>query len=63
MLLLAVSTSLLYFHVYKYKRFFCFLDGKGWRSPENCMAAPARCHLRNWKVSIPQIIKCVRNNK
>ncbi|XP_050967334.1 neurturin [Labeo rohita] len=27
-------------------------DGKGWRSLENCMAAPARCHLRNWKVML-----------
>ncbi|CAM4620070.1 unnamed protein product [Leuciscus chuanchicus] len=24
-------------------------NGKGWRSPENCMA---RCHLRNWKVML-----------
>ncbi|XP_067314347.1 neurturin [Pseudorasbora parva] len=27
-------------------------DGKGWRSPEKCMGAPARCHLRNWKVML-----------
>ncbi|XP_059415482.1 neurturin-like [Carassius carassius] len=27
-------------------------DGNGWRSLETCMAAPARCHLRNWKVML-----------
>ncbi|XP_043097216.1 neurturin isoform X2 [Puntigrus tetrazona] len=27
-------------------------DGKGWRSLESCMAAPARYHLRDWKVML-----------
>ncbi|XP_052454885.1 neurturin-like [Carassius gibelio] len=27
-------------------------DAKGWRSLETCMAAPARCHLRNRKVML-----------